>query len=476
VAIQLPGDTGAAVDIAYLNAFEVRHGCPIQSQGGSAWFSLAGGAAQPVQAQGFSTAAVDLLDITDPLNPVRLTQATVAAGGRGFQLTFQDPSPTARAYVALTQDQLQKPTSFVPWTSGTLRDPANGADYLLLTPRAFLPAVAPLLQLRQSQGLRARAVAVEDIFNEFAAGLPDPQAIKDFLRFASQSWARPAPTYVLLLGDATWDYRNRLGTGKLSQVPCHLSWTDTLGLTPDDNWFVAFNAADQLPAMVLGRVPSATPAQATALVQKLVAYETATTSPPQQALFVADNNDLSFPDLCDQLAAQLPASVPPQKIYLSSYTDFTLCRQDIISAFNSGALIATYAGHGNQLTWAGEDVFDAAALPFLTNGGSLSFIVALDCLNGWFALPTGYCLAESVVNAPGCGAIACYASSGLGLIWEDQMVASSLYSLLFAGGRPTLGALCTGAKVQAYKAGATSDVLITYSLIGDPAMRLRGLP
>ena len=477
VSVVLPGDTGAAADVVFLNYVEVTHWGPNQALGDVAAIPVTGGTYLPIQVQGFTSAAVELLDITDPSNPALLTSPTIVSAGSAYQATFQDPSAVTRTYYVLTQDQVQKPASFVPWIAGALRTPSAGADYLLITPRAFLAAAEPLCQLRRNQGLRVAAVAVEDVYNEFAYGQPDPQALKDFLAYAYASWPRPAPTYVLFLGDATFDYRNRLGTGKLSQVPCHLTWTSELGLTPDDNWFVALDGQDELPSMMLGRLPSASATQAAVLVQKILGYESTTAAPPQQALFVADNNDASFPTLCDGLAGQLPAAITADKVYLSSYTDFTKCSQDIISAFNAGMLVATYAGHGDPTVWTGEMVFDASKLPSLTNDGSkLSFIVSLDCLNGWFALSSGYCLSESVVAAPSRGAIASYASSGLGLEWEQQLVATRLFGLLFAGGKPTLGAVCTGAKVQAYKAGASKEVLETMTLIGDPAMRLRGLP
>ena len=473
-SVTLPGDTGAAADLEYLNYFEITCWAPLQAQGDVAGFAVPAG--QPVQVGGFSSPAVDLYDVTAPLAPVLLTGPALATGGGGTTATFMDAATGTRSYLALTEAQIRKPANLAPWTPGALRATTNGADYILITPRAFLTAVAPLVQLRTSQGLRATAVAVEDIFNEFANGIPDPQGIEDFLSYASTSWTAPAPANVLFFGDANYDYRDRKDTGKASRVPCHLTWTDALGLTPDDNWFVALDGKDLVPSMNAGRLPSASAAQAAALVQKIITYETAKTTPPQRVLFVADNNDASFNQDCATLAAQVPAGISAENIFLSDYSDYTQCGKDIVTALNGGVLLATYAGHGDVLVWAGEDVFDATRLASLTNADSLCVFVTLDCLNGWFAMPTEYCLAESVVNAPGCGGIAAYTTSGLGLEWETTAVATYFERLLFGGTRPTLGQACTQAKVAAYKAGASADVLTTFTLIGDPATRLRGLP
>jgi hypothetical protein len=121
-------------------------------------------------------------------------------------------------------------------------------------------------------------------------------------------------------------------------------------------------------------------------------------------------------------------------------------------------------------------VFNLSTIPSLTNGDHLPFVVALNCLNGWFASPDAYSLGEALVVDPDRGAIGVFASSGYGYAWEQNMMATALLQRLSQGGRPTLGELCTGSKVQAYLDGASTDLLKTYTLLGDPALRLKGFP
>src|SRR4029450_3451476 len=101
----------------------------------------------------------------------------------------------------------------------TRRSPGNRADSLLVAPRAFLAAAQPLLERRQSEGLVIRAVSVEEIYEQFGHGEAGPDAIRAFLEYAYQSWSRPSPRYVLLLGDATYDPKNYLGTGAVNWLP-----------------------------------------------------------------------------------------------------------------------------------------------------------------------------------------------------------------------------------------------------------------
>jgi len=474
LTLDLPGDTGALVDQVLLKSFDLRFWTPLQAAAGQLTFTIPAGNTAPVQVAGFPGPDTVLLDITDPASAAFITPASAQDGDGSYHIRFLDPSPAARTYFASSPALVHAPSGIAAWLPGLLEDTGNGADYILITPRAFLPAVLPLCQLRQSQGLRVKAVAVEDIYNEFGYGFPVPDAIRSFLDYASRNWARPAPACVLLLGDATADYRDRMGTGKLSQVPCHLSATAQLGLTPDDNWYVALDGADELPSLQIGRLPSASAAQAAQLVQKLVQYETAPGPGPASALFVADDADPSFQAECDTLAGLLPSGMSARKVYMSQYTDYTQCTRDIVSALDSGMLLTTFNGHGDVTDWSGARIFNAGDLPLLGNAGDPTFMLALNCENAWFGMIGGYSLAESAVAAQTGGAIAFFGCSGLDYEWEDSLLAGQFFSQFFSGA--SIGSICTSAKVLAWRQGASADLLRTFTLIGDPAQHLRMQP
>ncbi len=82
-----------------------------------------------------------------------------------------------------------------------------GADYLIITHRDFITASQMLADYRASQGLRTRVINVDDLYNEYNDGIYHPIAIKNFLRDAYVNWPKPAPTYVLLVGDGHWNFK-----------------------------------------------------------------------------------------------------------------------------------------------------------------------------------------------------------------------------------------------------------------------------
>ena len=70
--------------------------------------------------------------------------------------------------------------------------------------------------------------------------------MKDFLSYAYHNWKQPSPRYVVLLGDATYDYKDNLGTGVTNQVPPRMVKTTYLWTSSDPS-YAAVNGEDILP-------------------------------------------------------------------------------------------------------------------------------------------------------------------------------------------------------------------------------------
>src|SRR5262249_42797954 len=118
----------------------------------------------------------------------------------------------ARSSFAASPSAVPPPDVRLP-LPGDLRRAQQRADYLVVGPREFLPAAAPLLDLRTSQGLVAKAVAIEDVYEQFGYGEASPEALKSFLVYAYQRWQRASPRYVLLLRAAPCDPKDYLPKG-----------------------------------------------------------------------------------------------------------------------------------------------------------------------------------------------------------------------------------------------------------------------
>lgn len=473
LSIEAPGDTGAAIDQIYLNWIEVDYWRRFEAEGDELTFAVTGDGKFNIPIKKLSNEDIGIYDITDPYNVTVFQNFNIDTGAMDYTAAFEDEIAGQKTYFALADTAARTPLSIELWKPANLMSEKNRADYIVITPREFISKVKSLCRLREKQGLKTMAVAVEDIYNEFNYGLIDPQAIRDFLEYAYKNWGKPAPAYVVLIGDANTDYRDYLGTGKKSRVPVHLSSTSGLRLTPDDNWYVTVEGDDTLPEMFIGRIPSAAIKAVADMADKIVNYEKTRSYALREALFAADNNDPYFETINEELIKYLPANFVPQEVYLSSYSNVETATMDIISNINRGMLLTNYAGHGDVIHWAGEGLLEPPDIDLLNNGERLTFTITLDCLNGYFAHPYYYSIGESLVVAKNKGAIAAFSPTGLGYPWEHMILGKAIYSLIFEEGINSIGEITTHAKIDAFSNGVSEDVVKTFTLLGDPATRLK---
>jgi hypothetical protein len=97
-------------------------------------------------------------------------------------------------------------------TPSALATTSHQADYLVISHANFLAAAQPLEALREANGLETELFDLQDIYDEFSYGIIDPAAIRSFIAYAYAQWQAPAPNYVLLVGDGTYDPKNHENT------------------------------------------------------------------------------------------------------------------------------------------------------------------------------------------------------------------------------------------------------------------------
>jgi len=472
LTIQLVKDPGASTDSVLLNWIEIEYRRRFEAVGDQLSFSAEGYGRSLVQIANLSSPDAVVFDTTDPYDVKDVTGLAGSARNTASMVSFETDLAGRRTYWAAARSIIGPPDEVERWRATSLRGRRNGADYIVIAPRGFQSAARQLCDFRKKQGLRVATVAVEDIYGEFSYGLFDPQAIKDFLTYAYLSWRKPAPTHVVLLGDANSDYKNYSAGVAKNSVPVHLSLTEVLGITPDDSWYVAVDGSDLLPDMFVGRLCAKDASSADSLVRKVIGYEKGRGSMPERALFVADNNEGIFENVNEMLIGALPSGYEARRVYLESYSSVDQATWDIISNIDAGALITNYVGHGHVTIWTGEGLFESSDVSLLHNSDLLTFVITLDCLNGYFSHPHYNSIAEEFAVATGKGAIASFAPSGSGYTWEHSLLGEEVFSSIFGKGEKGLGLITTESKIRAYGRGATDEMVRMFTLLGDPATKL----
>lgn len=417
----------------------------------------------PQTIDGFSNAAIRIFDITDPGSAAELT-GSIGSSGDKFSVGVAAPAQGARTLLALTDDRVKRPASITANQPSNLKNKKNKANYLVIAPREFFSSLEPIRTLRESQGLRVVFADVEDIFDEFSAGEKTPQAIKDFLAYATTTWKK-APRFVLLAGHASLDPNNHLGLGDSDLVPTKLIDTDLME-TAFDSWFGDLDN-DGVEELAMGRLPFRTADEAATMVSKIISYEAASAS--SEALLVADSNDdFDFESASSEIRGLMPSNLKANQINRGRM-DAGTAKAQLIDAINRGQKLVNYIGHGSTNQWKADLLTNEDALA-LTNGGRLSLFVMMTCLNGYAHDAGSDSLGESLLKAARGGAAAVWASSGMTSPNSQTAANRELYRLLFGlGQKLTLGEAVMRAKASA----PSSDVRRTWILLGDPAMRMK---
>ena len=458
---------GGSGDVSLVDSLRLTYARLYRAENNSLNFTAADSSV--VNVEGFSSAKISVLDITDP-NNVQAVLPVIRAQGTSYVATIPpgDAGGRTRNLLAFAAEQFAQPAAI------TLNQPSNwsqtdqSADFLIITDKQFRQSVNRLALLRGSQGMNVSVIDVEDIFDEFSYGAHSPQAIKDFLSWANAHWQK-APRFVLFVGDGSYDPRNYQGRGQFDLIPTKMVETRYME-TAGDDWYADFDN-DAIPEMAVGRLPVRTIQEADAIISKIVNYQPASNRNGRGVLLVSDKtgpDGFNFETTSNELKPLIPANVGVQSIVRQEEDGATL-RTQILNSLNQGPLIANYAGHGTYDKWTGDGVLRAADAAALTNSGKTSLFITMTCMNGYYVDTTTDSLAEALIKVDNGGAVAVWASSGITLPTGQAEINQKLYQQLFSEQGLTLGEAVQRAKA----ATADADVRRTWVLFGDPTMKIR---
>jgi hypothetical protein len=458
VEVEEVGDTEALYSMVMLDRYEVSHPAQLVAEDGT----LSGSFRESGVANVVSAPA-EIFDVTGP-EPRRLTGAAAfpegvsfrVESGHGYLLTNSANTPEVRP---------AQPTG--------LKKAWNRAEYLVIGPREFLPAAGPLLWHRRNEGLISGAVATEDIYDEFGYGEATPESVKDFVSYVYHHWSEPTLKYVVLLGDATYDPKDYLGTGAPSRVPVKSLKTEFMW-TASDPWYGAINGEDILPDVAVGRLPAASVEEVQSLVGKILAYESGEEDPETPIVLITDNPDVAgdFDEDAEEIAATVLSGEDVEKIYLSQLGP-AVARSAIQNAFDQGASLMSYMGHGAIHLWANEKLLDIWDVEALSPQAQQPLLLTMNCLNGYFHFPYHNSLSEELLKAEGKGVIAAFSPTGLSLNGPAHQFHKALLNQILSHEHERLGDAILAGQTAYAESGAFPDLLRIYHLLGDPALRMR---
>lgn len=440
----------ALIDIVQLNWIELTYNAPPLAVNDRLTFGDAEGV---VHLNGFSKTPL-LFDVADPAAPRRLTGVDCDAAQACARV-----SPKMDV-VAIGSAGFRRPASVTPLRQSDWRRPEHQADLLIITTDQLAPALEPLATAREEEGITAVTTPVAEIYDEFGYGAASPESIRAFVAHALTEWTDPAPRYLLLVGDATSDYRNYLENAPQNVVPAPMVPVQYSGETVSDSRLADVDG-DVIPELAVGRWPVDSVAAVESLVARTLAYEAGAAAP--QALFAADGTEPQFAALAERLSQAAQIS-PENAAILTGPT-----AQEVAAQWNEGAWLTTYVGHGSVRRWGKEDVFTLDAVSELQPAGP-SIVLQLTCLSGLFAHPTEISLTEQLLRHEA-GPPLQIAATSLTLSGDQEVFAAALLEQLQDPEVTRMGDAFQAAKesLDVVHSAGLREVSDTFALFGDPS-------
>jgi len=511
LGITVVNDPNIPLDAVLLNWIELDYWRQYRAVDNALIFTAPeeGPGAYTYEIHGFSTDDIDVFDMS---NQSRLIDVQVVTDGAEYTARFSQTSTADSTYIALTNAARMAPSSSKRDTPSSWTSPNNAADMIIISHGSFVQALQPLVDFHEARGRRVLVVDIEDIFDELSQGIFEPSAIKSFVRYAYESYASPSPTDVLLVGDASWDYKGFLPEGiKQNYVPSYgknwygksatrrfaqevrdLNTQASIGMPAEydflygeamvDNQFVAVSGNDDLPDLNIGRWCAETPQDVSIEIQKRTQlYERMPHGPwHRNSMFitggVGDDEQEIFRQQTDNLINDglHPERTKLNIIRIEKTTDdynWGEYEDEIARHINEGVGMINFSGHAGSWSW--EAMFDFTDLARLDNNGRLPFVASMTCNTVRFANAAMDSFGEEFQMRPdpADGSSAFWGGCNFGGLWADFYLAYRFYQEVFTNHILNIGDSITAGKVRTLLAYPSYAIIIEpYTLLGDPTM------
>ncbi|WP_338407850.1 type IX secretion system sortase PorU [uncultured Flavobacterium sp.] len=308
-------------------------------------------------------------------------------------------------------------------------------DYVIITP-AFLSAQAEKLAdfHRSYSSLNVKVIPLEAIYQEFSSGKQDIAAIRNCIKYIYENASSPEKKlkYVNLFGDASYDYKNRIPNNTNIVPIYHTLNSNTVGessFASDDFYGLMDSSEGNIGSffggidIAVGRMLNNDAKQADEMVNKVIEYHDLKSygSWRNNVVLICDDSDRASDatlqnrqnSLADKITQEKPF-LNANKIILDSYVQeasaggarYPKARTDLFSAFEKGALILNYLGHGGEDGLSGERIWEKSDGQNLINQYKYPLFITITCDFSRFDNPSKPTAGEYTYWNPKGGAIA----------------------------------------------------------------------
>jgi hypothetical protein len=436
-------------------------------------------------------------EVTDPLNPVKMQTSLT-----GSDLKFVNSSSRLREYVSFNSSNLLQPTAVGKINNQDLHA-LPAVDYIIITTSTFFSQAQRLAQFHQvKDNLRYTIATVDQVYNEFSSGNPDPTALRDFVKmFYDRAGSNPSnkPKYVLLLGDASFDYRDRINNNS-NLIPAYQNNNsiDPLNSFTSDDFFGFLDDNEDINSIIVinqldvgvGRIPAKTFDEVKNYVDKVEAYAARESFGPwrNNQLYIADDEDNNLHLQDAEVITNTSQTTAPVFNMVKSYLDafrqesgaggsrFPQANQMINNQVYNGTLIWNYNGHGGSNRLAEEVVIDQDIVNNWNNPNKLPLFITATCDFAPYDNPLVNSLGENILLRKKTGGIGLLTTTRPVFSFSNRIINNNYLQFALQpdanGVYKSLGESIRVAKNYTYQTSGDIVNNRKFTLLGDPALTL----
>lgn len=355
---------------------------------------------------------------------------------------------------------------------------SGSADYLIITHPDFiaqdnevdhLANLARQIEAQDNGFDKVAVVDVEQIYAQFGNNIYDPQAIRDYIKFANQN--RNTRT-VLLVGGDVYDYRGYENQQARSFIPSiYVPTDDLINFAPVDAKYVDLDD-DNIPDLPIGRLPVRTVSELSTLINKRMAY--LERDYKNSVLFAADGFDeleqYNFQTDAENLRQQYFQNKDVTTAYLDDLS-VREARFKIIDQINQGQSLTSFFGHSSTSQWTFDGMFNGSDATRLNNIDRPTIVTQWGCWNTYYVNPNEDSMGHRFLMEGNRGAVAVMGATTLTRASNERLLANYVFRRLTNG--ESLGeAITNGKKDFAKLRPQALDVILGWTLLGPPELTL----
>ena len=442
-----------------------------------------------------ATSNTQVWDITDPFSIVRM-QGNFSVN----EFRFVNDALRLREYIVFNHTN-----ALVPGNAGRIQNQdlhnSQQTEFLIVTNNLLLSQAERLAAFHRQRNLKVTVVTADKVFNEFSSGMQDPAAIRDFVKmYFDKAGSNPTnrPKYLLLFGDASFDYKSRI-TNNTNLVPAYQSkiFLDPLSTYTSDDFFgfldhnedINSGLVTNLLDIGIGRVPAKNLEEAKNYVDKVNSYYSKESFGAwrNNVLFIADDedNNLHLQDaelITGTVSANAVFNI--QKDYLDAFEQqsgsagsrYPTVNETINNQIANGTLVFNFIGHGGSARLAEEVILDQPMINGWSNTNRLPLFVTATCDFAPYDNPFTNSLGENILLRPKTGGIAMMTTTRLVFSFSNRIMNNNYMQFAMqpdANGKyRSLGEAVMAAKNYTYQSSGDLINNRKFTLLGDPALTL----